>query len=252
MGKYISFAGWNEFPHLTEPMKAEFRKAILPHERLAREFGIPYLGAGAIYPVPLSDILEEAFVIPDHFPRGFALDVGWKRTAALWGALDRDSDILHLYSEHYAGKEEPALHASAIMGTAEGKTRAKWIPGVIDPAGRGRSQKDGQRLMTAYSDLGLNLEISGNAVEAGIHEVWMRLSTGRIKVFKHLTNFCQEYGLYHRDENGKIVKKHDHLMDCLRMLILSGIERMVPVPAKNTMGSNSFAFHGSQNSWMGA
>jgi hypothetical protein len=38
----------------------------------------------------------------------------------------------------------------------------------------------------------------------------------------HLLNFFNEYRLYRRDENGRIVKKHDHLMDVMRYLVRSG------------------------------
>ena len=213
--KAVTFIGWDDSPHLTPDLKAEFIKGIPPHQILSRTRGIPYLGAGAIYPIPLEEILVDGFVIPNHWPRAFALDVGWNRTAALWGALDRGGDVLYLYSEHYVGKEEPQIHAAAILGNGgTGDLRAKWIPGVIDPNARGRQQKDGIRLVQAYRDLGLDLDLALNAVEAGIHEVWQRLSSGRLKVFRHLTAFTNEYCLYRRKEDGQILKKNDHLMDC--------------------------------------
>jgi hypothetical protein len=63
-----------------------------------------------------------------------------------------------------------------------------------------------------------------NAVEAGIYEVWQRLSTGRLKVFRGLGNFLSEFRLYRRDDKGKIVKKLDHLCDCCRYLCSSGLQ----------------------------
>lgn len=198
-------------------MKAELIASIPPHMRDARTKGIPQLGAGAIYPVPESEIIVEPFKIPNFWPRVYALDVGWNRTAALWGAWDRDQDCVYLYSEYYRGEAEPAIHAQAILA------RGKWIPGVIDPASRGRSQIDGERLIDMYVDLGLSLGAADNAVEAGIYEVWSRLSAGKLKVFKTLQNFLSEYRLYRRDEKGKIVKSNDHLCDCCRYLIITGL-----------------------------
>ena len=61
-----------------------------------------------------------------------------------------------------------------------------------------------------------------NAVEAGIYDVWERLSTGRLKVFRTLQNWQAEYRLYRRDENGAVVKMFDHLMDDTRYMMLSG------------------------------
>lgn len=198
-------------------MKSELLASIPPHMRDARTKGIPQLGAGAIYPVPESEIIVEPFKIPNFWARVYALDVGWNRTAAIWGAWDREEDCVYLYSEYYRGEAEPAVHAQAILA------RGKWIPGVIDPASRGRSQIDGERLIDMYVDLGLSLGAADNAVEAGIYEVWSRLSAGKLKVFKTLQNFLSEYRLYRRDEKGKIVKVNDHLVDCLRYLIMTGL-----------------------------
>jgi len=163
------------------------------------------------------EITVEPFEIPPSWLKCYALDVGWKRTAALWGAWDQQSDIVYLYSEYYRGQAEPVIHAEAI------KARGVWIPGVIDPAARGRSQKDGTRLIDDYVGLGLNLSYAENAVESGLLSVWQRLSTGRLKVFTGLQNFLAEYRIYRRDENGKIIKENDHLMDDARYLISSGL-----------------------------
>lgn len=207
---------WDDVPHLDAAAKAKLLLRYPAYQRDARTKGIPQLGAGAIYPVPESDILVDPFELPDHFPRAYALDVGWNRTAALWGAWDGDSDTLYCYSEHYRGQAEPSIHANAIQA------RGDWIPGVIDPAARGRSQKDGTQLMQDYRDLGLDLSVAFNGVESGIYDTWERLSTGRIKVFRTLQNFLSEYRLYRRDEKGRIIKAKDHLMDDLRYLVMSG------------------------------
>lgn len=235
--KSVVTISWAQVPHLDEKQKESYLASIPPHLRRARTEGVPYLGAGAIYSghVLVESIAINPIPLPDHWARCFALDVGWNRTAALWGAWDKDSDIVYLYSEHYMAQEEPVVHANAIKGDGsrpngnQGVYRAKWIPGVIDPASRGRSQIDGRRLVESYRTLGLDLEFADNSVEAGILEVWNRLSTGRLKVFNTLTNFFNEYRLYRRDANGKVVKSMDHLQDCCRYLIMSGLQRAVPV-----------------------
>lgn len=222
----VIMATWDDAPHLTEQMKREMLAAYPPYQRDARSKGIPQLGAGAIYPVPESEFVVDPFDIPPHWPRVYGLDVGWKRTAALFLAHDRESQIVYAYSEHYRGQAEPSVHASAI------RARGEWIPGVIDPAARGRSQKDGEELLRNYRDLGLDLTEAKNAVEAGIYAVWERLSGGRIKVFRTLHNFLAEYRLYRRDEKGRIVKDNDHLMDALRYGIVSGLDRAIVKPVQ--------------------
>jgi phage terminase large subunit-like protein len=239
--RFVLTFGFDDAPHLSEESKAKLLAAFPPHERDARSKGTPRLGSGAIYPVPESDFVVDDIPIPDHWPRAYALDVGWNKTAVIWGAIDRETDIVYLYSEHYVGQAEPPIHAAAI------KARGDWIPGVFDPAARARAQADGQQLLQMYLDLGLNMEAALNSVEAGIYEVWTRLSTGRLKVFKSLGNFTQEFRLYRRNDKGHIVKEKDHLMDATRYLIMSGLARAKVKPAKVAKGGGDYSGGG----WMG-
>ena len=215
--RFSIMAGWDDVPHLDAEAKAALIAAYPPHERDARSRGIPSLGSGAIYPVPEEDILCAPFQIPAWYRLSFGLDVGWKRTAAIWGALNPETDVLYLFHEYYRGQAEPSVHAQAL------KAPGAWIPGVVDPAARGRSQVDGQQLMQIYQGLGLTLTPADNAVESGIYDVWSRLSSGRLKAFNHLTNWLTELRIYRRDEKGKVVKDNDHLMDATRYLIKSGL-----------------------------
>lgn len=217
-------AGWDDVPHLDDKTKAELYASIPPYQRDARSKGIPQLGSGAIYPVPESEIVCDPFEIPKYWPRCYALDVGWNRTAAVWGAWNQDDDAVYLYAEHYRSQAEPAIHAAAIHA------KGKWINGVVDPAARGRTQVDGTQLIQQYHDLGLRIEPAQNAVEAGLYAVWERLSAGRLFVFKSLQNWLSEFRVYRRDENGKIVKQNDHLMDATRYLIMSGLQVAVREP----------------------
>lgn len=214
MSRYVVQAGWQDVPHLTKQDIEDMSRSIAPHQREARMKGTPSLGAGAIFPVPEEDIVIEPFQIPAWYPRIYGLDVGWNRTAAVWGALDRDTDTIYLYSEHYRGQAEVPVHAKAI------KLRGGWIPGVIDTAARGRSQADGKSLWSLYDEEGLILHKAEKAVEAGLMEVLDRLSTGRLKVFSTLQHWLAEYRLYRRDEKGRVVKENDHLMDATRYLCL--------------------------------
>lgn len=218
MSKYVVMATWDDAPHLDEETKKELWDSIPPYQRDARAKGIPALGSGAIYPVPESEITVDPFDLPVHWPRVYGMDVGWKKTAAIWGAIDRESGTVYLYSEYYRGQAEPSIHADAV------KARGKWIPGTIDPASGGRSQIDGRQLLSMYLDLDLDLIPADTTIEAGLYAVWQRLSAGRIKVFKSCENWFAEYRLYRRDENGRIVKERDHLMDATRYLIMTGLD----------------------------
>ncbi|WP_051321622.1 terminase large subunit domain-containing protein [Chrysiogenes arsenatis] len=215
--RFVVMAGWDDAPHLSEYEKEELLKATPPYLRNARSKGLPQLGSGAIYPIDEEVIRVTDFAIPEHWPRAYALDVGWNNTAALWGAWDRDNgDILYLTNEYKQGQCEPAVHAAAI------RARGEWIPGVIDPAARGRNQKDGTKLIEEYETAGLNLVPAENTVEAGLFTVYRMMTEGRLRVFGSLSQWFNEFRTYHRDKDGKVIKTNDHLMDDTRYLVMSG------------------------------
>lgn len=223
--KYVVMATWDDAPHLDEAAKKELWASIPPFQRDARSKGIPQLGSGAIYPVPESDLIVDPFAIPVHWPRGYGMDVGWNCTAAVWGAHDRSNDTLYLTHELRRSQAEPSVVVHGI------KAPGDWMPGFIDPASRGRGQRDGQQLFVDYCNLGLHLRIADNGVESGLYSVWNRMSTGRLKVFKNMSNWLQEFRLYRRDPKGNVVKESDHLMDASRYLE-SRITQFIVKPLK--------------------
>lgn len=223
MSRYMAQIGWDDVPHISDVDKKEMLEAYPAHQRDARSKGVPMLGAGAIYPIDESIFSVDPFKIPDWWPRAYGFDVGWKRTAAVWGAHDRDSDIIYLYSEYYQGQRPPQLHADAIRGGGD-------LPGAIDPASAGSNQKDGTTLLDEYRQLMLELYPADNAVEAGIMAITRRLESGRLKVFTTMRNWFSEFRLYRRVESQTerglhvhIVKENDHLMDATRYLIMTGM-----------------------------
>jgi hypothetical protein len=72
-----------------------------------------------------------------------------------------------------------------------------------------------------------------NSVEAGLMQVLERLREGRLKVFEDLTPWLEEFRLYRRDKTGRVVKKHDHLMDATRYLVMSGLTLARSGPVKS-------------------
>lgn len=256
MSKHVTFCTWDDAAHLTEAMKASMLKALPPHQRDARSKGIPQLGAGAIYPVPEADIKVTwkelpGGRIPDHWPRSYGMDVGWKWTAASWVARDPDTGVRYLYRVYKKGYAEPSIHAAAIKGSHDSDA---WIPGFIDPAAQGRSQEDGTRLIDDYKALGLNLEPAPHAVESGIYDVFNLLSTGMLKVLETCVAWFEEYRIYRRDEKGRVVKENDHLMDTTRYDVLAGISGMkaVPVEEKSAFDDDVITAQAGDNlGWIG-
>ena len=225
MSRVTVQATWADVPHLTPEQRQQQLDAMMPHELEARSKGIPSLGAGKIYPVAEEDVLIDPFPIPDYWPRAFGFDADWNNTAAVWGAWDKQSDTVYIYSEHFAQHLEPASHAQAV------KARGEWMMGAMDPSTNGKlNPKDGSNLAQEYRDLGLNLVDADNAVEAGIMACYRRMTSGTLKVFRSLPMWLSEFRIYRRVERvteigatSKIVKKRDHLMDATRYLIMTGM-----------------------------
>lgn len=210
-----------------EHIPAEERARIIAsfplHEREARAKGVPVLGSGRIFPVPESLLEEGALDIPKHWPRICGLDFGWDHpTAAVWIAWDRDADVVHVYDCYRVREQTPVVHAAAL------KARGKWIPAAWPHDAYQHDKGSGEQLAQQYRDQGANMlpehaqyedAERGNAVEAGLMDMLDRMQTGRWKVAKHLSDWWEEFRLYHR-KDGKVVKEGDDLMAASRYALM--------------------------------
>lgn len=226
--------GMDDAPWLPKEVVDEILASTPPHLRDTVKNGTPSLGSGAIYPIPLDDIvLKQSDVsklrpLPAHWKYLYGMDVGWNKTAVVFLAKDPDTDIIYVTDEYYQGKLEPEIHAARIKFKG-----GDWMAGAIDPASRGRSQQDGEQLLRIYRTLGLKVRLANNEVESGIYNVWSRLAKGTLKFFPNTVNLQNEYLLYRRDDNGKVIKEHDHALDALRYAI-NTFQYASPVPVKLT------------------
>ncbi|PFX12219.1 Large terminase protein [Stylophora pistillata] len=223
-GKCYIQASWSDNPHLKEEEKASILQSLKPHEREAREKGIPALGMGMVYPVAEHTITCEPKPLPDHWPLVYGIDFGWNPspTAVLFAAYDRDNDILYFYDEYTATERTPEQHVYHLL---QKNSQFKNMRGVFDPAGKISAQKDGESLVQLYRKQGIyNLLAADNSKEKGIQEALQRMQTGRLKIFKTLHQTLKELRMYARDDLGIPKKRNDHLMDAMRYVTLSGIQ----------------------------
>lgn len=213
--KAVITCGWHEVPHLDEKWKAETEASTPAYLREARKNGIPTAGIGKVYPVEEEMFVIKPVVIQPHWRRAFGFDHGWHNTAAVWGAYDKDEDVLYIYSDYKRGEVPIDLHAMAI------RARGDWIPGAGDAAARGDANT-GEQIIDMYRARGLKLQLPNKAVDAGIQEVMSGLSTGKIRVFNTCQKWLDEFRMYRYDEKQRIVKVNDHLMDATRYLVMTG------------------------------
>lgn len=225
--------------HYTPEQRAQIIASYPSHEREARTNGTPTMGSGRIFPLADEVVWEPQIQLAPHWPRIGGMDFGWDHpTAAVWGAWDRDNDVVHVYDAYRVREATPLVHSVAI------KARGDWIPMAWPHDGEQHDKGSGEALAAQYRKHGVNMlkdkathapdpkkkqkeGEGGNSVEAGIMDMLDRMQTGRLKVAKHLADWFEEFRLYHR-EDGKIVKVNDDLLSATRYMLMMLRHAKVP------------------------
>ncbi|WP_411165554.1 terminase large subunit domain-containing protein [Klebsiella oxytoca] len=210
--------GWDDAPHLSDKVKTELLASFPAHQRDMRTKGIPMLGHGRIYDIADDEITCQPFTCPDHFFVIDGQDFGWDHPQAhiqLWE--DRDEDVIYI-SHVWKARQKKADEAWRIV-----KPWAKDVPTAWPHDGNQHEKGGGQQLKEQYKAEGFKMLAEhatwpdgGNKVEPGIHEIRERMLDGKFKVFSTCSDFFDEFRMYHRDENGKIVKTNDDVLDAVR------------------------------------
>lgn len=243
--KYAICAGWDDVPHLDEEWKKQALASYPDNEKLARTQGIPTSGSGRIFPLPEEYVIVEPFKIPSYFPRAFGIDFGWNNTAVIWAAQDPSSHIIYIYAEHFRQRQELAVITDTI------RKRGSWMRGLGDPAGYQRADARGLNWFELYAEQEIVIYPAPgrgpHSKDPRIAKVQSLFEAGQLKIFSNCTNFLKEYRMYRRDEEGRIVKKNDHLIDALQYLI-SGFEDVCYTYEEANQTENSTSVPESGNS----
>jgi hypothetical protein len=179
------------------------------------------LGSGRIFPVKEETIVIEHRNFPNHWPRIIGCDFGWDHPfAAVELVWDRDTDTVYVSRCYRVREATPVSHAAALRPW--GKIPVAW------PRDGSRETLEGAGIALAkqYTAQGLDMlathaqfEDKSISVEAGIADMLSRMETGRFKVFKHLTDWFDEFRLYHR-KDGRVHKEGDDLMSATRYAVM--------------------------------
>lgn len=221
--------------HFTPEAIASIIEAYPEHERDVRTKGIPRMGSGSVFGSVREEnvLIDPLPMIPDHWPRICAIDFGFSHATALtWLAIDRDTDTTYVYDCYRVIKEVPAIHRTAWGA------RGEWIPCAWPADGlNATSAGDGVALAVQYRNMGMKMigepamlpaggmdgeqVKSRKSVEAQIMMMLQAMKEGRLKIYKTLEPLIEEFRMYYRDENGKIVKQNDDAVDSLRYAWIS-------------------------------
>lgn len=208
----------NEALHYSPEMREQIIAGYPDHEREARANGTPTLGSGRIFQIPESMIKCPPFECPPHWYVINGMDFGWDHPQAhvqLWE--DRDAGIFYLAR---------AMKKSEMKADEAWRAVKQWsanVPAAWPHDGYQHEKGGGEVLKDKYAEEGFNMlhehatwPTGGNEVEPGIQELRDLMLEGKFKVFENLVDFFDEFRLYHRDENGKIVKLHDDIISAGR------------------------------------
>lgn len=208
--------------HYTPEQRAIVIAGYPAHEREARANGVPMLGSGAIFPFPDEMIMEDPLAfVPPHWAKLWGVDFGidhpFGAVLILW---DKDNDVIHVHSTVKV-RNQTALQHAAAMKPIGGNVPVAW-----PHDGNNRDKGSGEALAPQYKAHGLKMlgehatwPDGGYSTEAGIMEMVERITTGRLKVARHLGEWFEEKRLYHR-KDGQIVKINDDLLSATRIAIM--------------------------------
>lgn len=221
-----------EAAHIPPEERARIIAGYPPHEREARAKGVPMLGSGRIF-----QISEEAVAEPllDHVPLywakiwgiDFGIDHPFAAALLIW---DRDNDVVHV---HHVIRLKDTLPDRCAVPM---RVMAASVPVAWPHDGHIRAAGSGAPIATIFKGYGLNMlhehatfPEGGYATEAGIAEMQQRFATGRLRVANHLSEFFEEYRLYHR-KDGNIVKESDDILSAIRVgLMMKRYAKAVPL-----------------------
>jgi Terminase RNaseH-like domain/Terminase large subunit, T4likevirus-type, N-terminal len=211
----------DDVEHYSAEEKARIIASYPAHEREARTKGIPTMGSGRVFPVAEEKIKVDPFPIPKHYAQLNGLDFGWDHPfGAVNLAWDRDADCLYVTKGYREREATPVIHAASV------KPWGDWVPCAWPHDGYQHDKGSGDQLAEQYRKHGLNMlpehathAEGGFGTEAGIMEMLTRMQTGRFKVFSTLTEWFEEFRLYHR-KDGKIQKVRDDLLSSTRVGVM--------------------------------
>jgi hypothetical protein len=130
---------------------------------------------------------------------------------------DRDTDTVYVTKSYRVRETTAVIHAAAL------KLWGNRLPWAWPRDGRRETLEGaGKPLANQYQAQGLDMlfqhaqfDDGSVSVEAGLADMLIRMESGRFRVFKHLTDWFDEYRLYHR-KDGRVHNEGDDLMSATR------------------------------------
>ena len=178
---------------------------------------MPSMGSGRIFPLAEERIVIDRRDFPSHFARIGGIDFGFTHpTAAVEIVWDRDQDVCYVTKTHRLAEASPIIHAAALRSWGDlvfswpRDGRRETLEGAGLPLAE-QFRANGLKMLHEHAQF----QDGSVSVEAGLMDMLQRMESGRLKVFRHLNDWLEEWRLYHR-EDGKVFKEFDDLMCATR------------------------------------
>lgn len=216
---------WNDIPHLQEEEKATLLELMSESEIEARTAGIPRLGAGLVFKIDyekfeFDNSIHKLNFKSSRFIKGMSLDLGWNYSAISCFCIDKFDSVkglehrnikrTYLVKSFKFSKQE--IHDTCLFLRDLAEDFGTDL--VIDTSAFQSDQKDGKKIASIIAKYGFRLIKSSKGKEANILRVKELIQKD---AFRCLMNdnelYKEELYRYHRNENGIIVKEHDHIID---------------------------------------
>lgn len=235
---------------MTPEQRQKIINAWPKHEQMARAYGVPMMGEGAVWRIDPAAIAEKQIpmsMIPREWSKIWGIDFGIAHPFAAALLLhDRDADIIHIWHTIRVKDQAAREHVSAMQRVGAD------VPVAWPHDGAEREKGTGEELQLLYKTDPVSGEPrmkmlaehatwpgGGNSVERGITEIEERAATGRLFISEHLVDLMTEWRGYHR-KNGLIVKERDDLLSAMRYGIM-----MIRYAKTVTLGSKRSKSRGS-------
>ena len=221
MSRHVVSMTIDDVEHYSAEEKARIIASYPAYQRDARANGIPTMGSGRVFPVSEEKIKIDPLPIPKHWAQINGCDFGWDHPfAAVNLAWDRDADCIYVTKGYREREVTPVIHAASLRPWGD------WVPCAWPHDGYQHDKGSGAQLAEQYRNQGLNMlpehathSEGGFGTEAGVTEMLSRMQTNRFKVFATLSEWFEEFRLYHR-KDGKIQKVRDDLLSATRIGVM--------------------------------
>jgi phage terminase large subunit-like protein len=242
--------------HYSDEQKASIIASYPAHEREARTKGIPTLGSGRVFPVTEESISWQLVPLPGISRASSAWISDGTTRPLLAGSLTIPTPISFTSPTPTGCASRRRSSMPRDQGAQQGREDSRRLA-ARRPAAR---QGLGHPACSAVSRPGLEMlpehatfMDGSNGLEAGVVEMLTRMQTGRLKVAAHLTEFFEEFRLYHRKPTGplgipQIVKIHDDLISAIRYgMMMLRFARVIQSASDSYSAKRSAA---SNNPWL--